>query len=910
MIECPACTAAVEEGSRFCPSCGSAIGAAEATTPLSATTPLPHVPSHGVHGSTRNDAGGEARFLPGTLLHERYRIVGLLGRGGMGEVYRADDIKIGQAVALKFLPESLARDAEALKRFTAEVRIGRQVSHPNVCRLYDLIEIDGHHCLTMEYVDGEDLATLLKRIGRLPADKAVEFARDLTSGLAAAHDKGVIHRDLKPANIMIDGQGRARITDFGIAALAEEAEHAGFAGTLVYMAPEQLDGAPPSVRTDLYALGLVLYEAFTGKRLFDAPTPGELKAQHARTEPPSLSSHVRDVPPAVEHIVQMCLARDPNARPSSARIVLAALPGGDPLQAAIAAGETPTPAMVAAAGKVGDLKAPMAWCLLLASFAGLILIAALAARTTVIGRLHPELSTEVLSAKAEQVLTLFGYPSPPVDHTGLYWFDRAYLDARAAHGNTAQSWQGIEKARPGPLQFVYRGGQQTLVAKQYAQMIFSPADIGLVRLDDPPLTLPGMTRVTLDRHGRLVEFIGVPADKEDDAPRSFDWSAALATAGLDASQLRPGKPRWTAPTDTDSKQAWDGAYADQPDVTFHIEAAAYRGKPVWFAVLGPWYQPRVPNLSLSDAFTWVVWATLVLGLAMMMALIAMARRNLRLGRGDRKGAVRLAIITYVALSIALLVRANHATSIIDEIPLLMNAFAQAAFFSMDIWLIYVAFEPFGRRRWPQLMISWSRLLAGRLHDPMVGRDLLLGVLGGILMVLSLHLSIALPSGFGHTQNPPIAQTITTLTANHHLLFFFLESEYQSIVSGIGALAFLFLAMRLLRIPLLAHLVTFAFFGLAIAAGAPIGDSSGLELLLLTLVWYLLLFRSGVLAASAASYVMQVLTVMPLTLDMHAWYAERTVIVFALFGALLLYAFWTSLGGKSPFGVALIEDHDG
>lgn len=849
----------------------------------------------------------EGRFIPGTMLAGRYRLVALLGRGGMGEVYRADDTKLGQTVALKFLPDSVARDATVRERFYAEVRIGRQVSHPNVCRLYDLVEIDGHHCLTMEFIDGEDLASLLGRIGRLPVDKAIDFARDLTAGLAAAHDKGVIHRDLKPANVMIDGKGRVRITDFGIAALAEGIERADFAGTLIYMAPEQFDGAPASVRTDLYALGLVLYEAFTGTRLYNALTPGELKALHARTEPPSISSNVRDVPPAVERVIQACLARDPNARPASAHAVLAALPGGDALQAALAAGETPTPAMVAAAGRVGDLKAPVAWCLLLASFVGLLLIAALAARTTVIGRLHPELSTEVLSAKAEQVLTLFGYPSPPADHAGLYWFDRAYLDARTAHGNTAQSWQGIETARPGPLLFVYRGGQQTLVARRYAPMIFAPADLGLVRPDDPPLDLPGMTQVTLDRHGRLVEFTGVPPDQGDaEATRSFDWSAALASAGLDASRLRPGKSHWTAPTDSDFKQAWDGSFAEQPDVMFHIEAAAYRGKPVWFAVLGPWYQPRERDLTLPAAFAWVVWATLTLGLAMTVALVAMARRNLRLGRGDRKGAARLAVVTYVSLLIALLIRTDHTTSIVDEVALLMNINVQAVFFGVDIWLVYVAFEPFGRRRWPHLMISWGRLLAGRLRDPMVGRDLLLGVLGGIAMVMLIYLSIALPSGFGHTQQPPIAQTITTLTANHHLLFFFLESEYMSVASGIGVLAFLFLVMRVLRFRWLAHLATFAFFSPVITLGAFIAFTP--EQVLVTAIWYLLLIRVGVLAASAAAYVMQVLMVMPLTLDLHAWYAERTLIVVGLFGALLIYAFWISLGGKSPVSMALL-DHD-
>jgi len=902
--QCPACSAAVEQDSRFCRACGAALAAVRPAAPLSPTTPVA-VPE-GVR-TPRSASDNDARFLPGAMLHGRYRIIGLLGRGGMGEVYRAYDIKLGQPVALKFLPESLALDADARERFFAEVRIGRQVSHPNVCRLYDLIDIDGHHCLSMEYVDGEDLATLLKRIGRLPADKAVDFARDLTAGLAAAHDKGVIHRDLKPANIMIDGKGRARITDFGIAALAEDAAHMGFAGTPAYMAPEQLDGAPASVRTDVYALGLVLYETFTGKRAFDGGSIEQLRAVHANTQPPSLSSSVRDVPPAVEEIVRRCLARDPNARPPSALAVMAALPGGDPLQAAIAAGETPTPAMVAAAGKVGDLPAIGAWGLLLLAFAGLILIAALAARTTVIGRLRPELSPELLNAKAEQMLTLFGYPSPPVDHTGLYWFDRAYLKARAAHGNTVQSWQGVENARPGPLLFAYRGGQQTLVARHYAQMILAPADIGLVRPDDPPLNQPGMTRVTLDRHGRLTEFIGVPPDRQDaNATHAFDWNLALGAAGFDAAHLQPGKSAWTAPVDSDFKQTWDGVYADQPDVTFHIEAAAYRGEPVWFAVLGPWYQPREPDMQIPGGLSWLLWMSLVIGSTALVVLVAMARRNLRGGRSDRKGAMRLAVVMYASLAVALLVRADHATSIVDEIPLLMNINVQSAFFGFDIWLVYIAVEPYARRRWPQLMISWSRLLTGRLRDPMVGRDLLLGVSGGIAMILVVHLSIVLPSALGHTQAPPFSQTITPLTANRHLYFFFLIPMYECFAFGVGALAFMFLFLRILRLPLLMHLAAFTFLGL-ILTGLNLPAFSP-EYVLFAAIWYLLLIRVGVLAASASVYVMQILLVMPLTLDMHAWYAERTLIAYGLLGALLLYAFYISLGGKSPFG-ATFSEHD-
>src|SRR5207302_2239828 len=219
------------------------------------------------------------RFAPGTLLSGRFRIVAPLGRGGMGEVYRAEDLKLGQTVALKFLPDDLLREPARLAQFHNEVRIARTISHRNVCRTYDIGDADGRPFLTMEYVDGEDLASLLRRIGRFPQDKAVEVARQICAGLAAAHERGVLHRDLKPANVMIDGEGHVRITDFGLAALAGSVADVR-AGTPAYMAPEQLSGREVTQRSDIYALGLVLFELFTGKRAYDAKTLNDLLALH------------------------------------------------------------------------------------------------------------------------------------------------------------------------------------------------------------------------------------------------------------------------------------------------------------------------------------------------------------------------------------------------------------------------------------------------------------------------------------------------------------------------------------------------------------------------------------------------------------------------------------------------------
>src|SRR5262245_19739417 len=285
---CPTCSSPVPPGHRFCGSCGESVSSAS-------VMPTVNLPAGAVPASRTSSPPHErsdARFLPGTILAGRYRIVSPLGKGGMGEVYRADDLKLGQPVALKFLPPGLEADPERLRRLLDEVRIARQVSHANVCRVYDAGETDGQHFLSMEYVDGEDLGSLLRRIGRIPKDKAVEIARQLCAGLAAAHETGVLHRDLKPANIMIDGRGRARITDFGLAALAEGVGGEDVrSGTPAYMAPEQLAGREVSVRSDLYALGLVLYELFTGKAAFRASSMDEqrrLRTETTPSSPPSL----------------------------------------------------------------------------------------------------------------------------------------------------------------------------------------------------------------------------------------------------------------------------------------------------------------------------------------------------------------------------------------------------------------------------------------------------------------------------------------------------------------------------------------------------------------------------------------------------------------------------------------------
>ena len=255
-MRCSTC-GEILQGGRFCSACGVAVASDPLATQTVATSTPRRVSSNGPPSSGVShisSVGAAGRFAPGQMLAGRYRIVALLGRGGMGEVYRADDLVLEQPVALKFLPESLSDNSDALARFRGEVRIARQVSHPNVCRVYDLGETGGQYFLSMEYVDGENLDSLLRRIGRLPTDKGLEIARQLCAGLGAAHAKGVLHRDLKPGNVMLDARGQVLLTDFGLAGLAGQIEGAEVRnGTPAYMAPEQLAGEEVTVRSDIYS---------------------------------------------------------------------------------------------------------------------------------------------------------------------------------------------------------------------------------------------------------------------------------------------------------------------------------------------------------------------------------------------------------------------------------------------------------------------------------------------------------------------------------------------------------------------------------------------------------------------------------------------------------------------------------
>src|SRR5580704_642417 len=268
----------------------------------------------------------------GTKL-DRYEIQSPLGAGGMGEVYRATDTKLGRDVALKVMPAEMAQDPERLGRFRREAKALAQLDHPNIVTIHSVEECDGIHFLTMQLVEGLPLDGLIRQ-GGLPVEQIVDIARALGDALAAAHEKGIVHRDLKPANVMVSNEGRVKVLDFGLAKdvrgsnlgdatlTSDSRTQVGVVmGTPAYMSPEQTSGRPLDHRTDIFSLGVVLHEMATGRRPFEGTSSAELISSIMRDNPPPVTDMRPELPVDLARIIRRCLEKDPRHRVQTARDV-------------------------------------------------------------------------------------------------------------------------------------------------------------------------------------------------------------------------------------------------------------------------------------------------------------------------------------------------------------------------------------------------------------------------------------------------------------------------------------------------------------------------------------------------------------------------------------------------------------
>ena len=829
------------------------------------------------------------------MIAGRYRIVALLGKGGMGEVYRAEDLSLEQDVALKFLPES-ATDEDTLERFRNEVRIARRVSHPNVCRVYDIGEAEHSIFLSMEYIDGEDLGSLLRRIGRLSPDKALEIGRKICAGLAAAHGQGVLHRDLKPANVMLNGEGEVLITDFGLAGVANEIRDVR-SGTPAYMAPEQLSGKEVTFKSDIYSLGLVLYELFTGKRAFEGKTYDEIMRTRTDTPLSRPTTLVKDLDPVVERAILRCLEVDPVTRPESALAVSAALPGGDPLAAALAAGETPSPQLVAAAGENIGLKVRPALTWLGVVVVALAAFYALGTRTNGIEVMNLPYAPDVLSQKARDMVQQLGYPKP-VDSADWLEYDNDFLDqADKKH----PKWNEVLKtSQPPVLRFVRRESQGMMVAIEPKDSTLVP---GIVDLDDPAPIQAGMVRIDLDMEGRLRHLEAIPPQRDETAAPSdpFDWNVLFKLAGLDASQFKTAAPTWNSLSATDARAAWTGMW---PETLYplRIEAAAYKGRPVYFHMISDWTRPHRAEDpgTRGSRITSAIEAFMAMGLLLTAVLIAW--RNYKMGKSDLEGAYRVGVLVF-ALQMALWILRTHYVVSIGLLGLFVLALSGALFVTSVICVVYLAIEPYVRRHWPQAIVSWSRLMSGRFRDPHVGRDLLYGVL------LGMAWSILFGVGFMIAQRSGLQPSFSDRG-----LLFGLRGTLGTVIyhltnSVTGTLQFFFV-MFVLRVIARKPWLAAICFVVVFAGMRTIGNSNALLMAPLYVAIYgiaaFVVLRFGFVSLAAGIFVADLLLNIPTITAVSSWFFGNLVFVLVLVLALAAWGCYTSLGGQKIWKEQMLE----
>jgi serine/threonine-protein kinase len=850
-----------------------------------------------------SEAIDHGRFPPGTVLGGRYRIVGRLGRGGMGEVYRADDLKLAQPVALKFLPPELDRDPSRLMQLHNEVRMARQVSHPNVCRVYDIDEVDGHTFLSMEYVDGEELGSLLRRIGRFSIERSLELAREICAGLGAAHERGVIHRDLKPANVMIDGTGRVRITDFGLAGVAGESLRAG---TPAYMAPEQLAGSEVTAQSDIYALGLVLYELFTGQRAIEAKNVAELlRKREAGIVLPS--QIVRDLDPGIDRAIQRCLEHDPRDRPASALAVSAALPGGDPLAAALAAGETPSPEMVAAAGEISALAPRTAILGLVVTLLFLAAYAVLTESALITSRLPLEKSPDVLEDRAREVARSLGYTDHPADTANGFQGADDYLRYALEKSEGAAVRDRLRGGRPPGVLFWYRSSPR--------QMVPTGSNAN-VTVADPPFTVTNMRTIVLDSEGRLVEFHAVPPQLEESTgtptPASpvQDWATAFELAGLTQSDFQPATPLWTPRSYADQRAAWEGPMPGWPEQKLRLEAAAYRGRIVSFQTINPWTQPsQMRETPRSRAQRWSQGVVAVMVIFVLAVAAGVARHNLRKGRGDRRGAFKISATVFVAMFGYWVVRAVHFSNPDVELDRVFEALGFALFCAGALWVLYLALEPYVRKFWPTTVISWSRLLAGGVLDPQVGRDVLIGIFVAVSVVLLSRIDYHIRPLLGYPALPPLGNNLDMLSGLRPLVALFGVVVFNSMFNSLWIIFALVAVNLLVRRVWITALVMVGFLMLT-GLGSndwspPVWLGVLTSLIVLSSIVYVML-RFGLLTTLTFFAVNILLQNAVVTLDPSRWFFPASTTLLLIVAALALYGFYASRGGEPLLGKRILD----
>ena len=846
MPQCAACGHWVPDDwtQSACPACRSSLTHTVAT---SATLTAARAVE-----SRRDDT---CELKSGQLFASRYAIVGAVGRGGMGSVYRADDIRLKQPVALKLLRQGRypGIDADGL---AGEVRLAREVSHPNVCRVYDIGSDGAIDYLSMEFVDGQTLTAYLRGRQGIDHAAACDLARQICAGLAAAHERGVLHRDIKPGNIMVDRNGRVRICDFGLAIAAADAVENGHAGTPAYMAPEQVRGEPPTKRSDVYALGVVLYELFTRERLYECKSIGE---RIGLGDAPRLPAPVlQDVDVTMQAAIRWCLEIDPANRPASAVDVAAMLRDGS----RGAARRIPTPELILASGRSGALTPSTA---LLAAGAALVALLLVGASVNSLHRLNGAVphSPRMLFERVRTMLKLADLPEPP-QRDSAYWFQPDPRPLRQ------------DPIRPRAVTFVYRQSSSSLIPGNLLRRVTQA---------DPPPGQPGMTLVILDVEGRLLHFdsADLPPRLADQAP-AVEWSPWFAAAGLNPGDFSPAVDNRVVSAPHDHQFGWRGSGAADG---LAVTATSLNGRPTFFSAgdlmtmdaeaISIWTTHRT---SFMEAF----FSTLIIVVFVGAGIVAI--RNVRRGLGHLQAANRVAAFVAVTGIAAGLLRAHHVPSIVDEFQFTLGMAGWCLMWAAFCWVSSLALEPAIRRHAPHTLVSWTRLFAGQFADPAIGRDVLIGVWGGLIAVALAAMRFRLYPA--RSADMVLYVALESLQSPRHFVFahlFGIADGIETAMAGAFLVALVRLATR--NVALSACAVALVAAPLTIG-GFPMSAVDALLAVAVTMSNVVVFVRAGMLALTTTYIVERLLVRFPVTLATNAWYFPASAITLSLVAALAVY----------------------
>jgi len=468
---------------------------------------------------------------------------------------------------------------------------------------------------------------------------------------------------------------------------------------------------------------------------------------------------------------------------------------------------------------------------------------------------------------------------------------------------------------------------------------------GNVTFGNPPAAISGMANVQLDPGGRLMYLQVVPpqrdelfnyqGDQRGDAgggasaatgsgasagmrTREVDWSWVFQAAGLEMTRFTPTPSIWNPLIDCDLRAAWTGEYADQPGVPIRVETCSYGGRPAWFEVFPPWSKPNrleVPHQAAATRFA--IGLGLVVVCIVMIAGLFLARRNLRLGRSDRRGAFRIAMTLFVCQLLFWLLRTHHVGDV-GEIGLALRGLQDALLIAAMVWLIYIALEPSVRRLWPDVLISWNRLMAGRFTDPLVGRDLLVGGLAGVLVTMGFLLLNLVPGLIGQPATVPQLSALDPLIGTREAMGLWLGSQASALAQPIGVLFVALLMRVLVRRQWLAVslvIVLFASFAALIRVELSVGPEGAsttgpiVVFVVAVLMWTLImhtLIRSGLLACVFLFFIANSIFLFPISPNLTTWYAARSMFSLVVVVALSVYAFVIARTGKTAAWDEMLE----